>query len=60
MGLLVSEGETIADIARQLADLDSQWLTQASSAARRFATGNDWAREVQPLVDLVRELVKTS
>ena len=60
MGLLVSEGETIADIARQLADLDSQWLTQASSAARRFATGNDWAREVQPLVDLVRELVKPS
>jgi glycosyltransferase involved in cell wall biosynthesis len=60
MGLLVSKGETATDIAGQLEDVDAAWLSQASRAAHRFAQGNDWGREVEPLVDLVRDLVETT
>jgi glycosyltransferase involved in cell wall biosynthesis len=60
MGLLVSDGETVADIAAQLASPDDAWFAQASEAARRFAQGNDWGREIEPLVGLVRDLVEAS
>ncbi|MEE2566449.1 glycosyltransferase family 4 protein [Hyphobacterium marinum] len=60
MGILVSDGEAPADIARRLGDLDPDWLTQASAAARRFAEKNSWSREVEPFVDLVRQLAQTS
>lgn len=59
MGILVSDEEAPAEIVRRLADLDPEWLTQASQAARRFAEKNSWSREVEPFVDLVRQLAGT-
>jgi len=60
MGILVCDDEAPADIARRLGDLDAAWLAQASAAARRFAEKNSWSREVEPFVDLVRQLTQTS